>query len=181
MAIQRTALRRTPLRAQPRSKGNRAEREIIDLLHAYGWKYARRNILSGGLGGADIVEGIPAVSIEVKHCERCDIWSWLAQCQAAAKPTDMPLLVMRRNRMRWWGCAPLDDMLELLRGCPRYTLIRSQDKTRVWNWIGETEADAPKVGLEMLPTVRFRRSTSGWYEAAPLTVILERLRERETA
>src|SRR5581483_12048658 len=106
--------RRTALRSRPRSRGNRGEREVIDLLHEYGWNYARRNLLSGGLGGGDIVEGIPGTTIEVKFCESCRIWEWLKQCEAAAKPTDIPLLIFRRNRHPWYACMPRDDMEELL-------------------------------------------------------------------
>jgi Holliday junction resolvase len=108
-------LRRTPLRAQPQGKGNRGEREVIDLLHRFGWKYARRNLLSGGLGGGDIVEGPEATCFEVKYVERTSIWEWWAQAKAAAKPTDTPVLAFRRNRSEWLCVVPLDDLLEMLR------------------------------------------------------------------
>jgi Holliday junction resolvase len=39
--------RRTPLRSRPKGKGNGGEREIVDMLHRFGWKYARRNLASG--------------------------------------------------------------------------------------------------------------------------------------
>ena len=107
--------RRKPLKAKPRSKGNRAELEIIDLLHRFGWTGARRNWQSGGQGGGDITNGPNEVSIEVKHHEACRIWEWLAQCEGDAKPTDLPLLCFRRNRSKWYCCVPLGDMLELLR------------------------------------------------------------------
>jgi hypothetical protein len=106
--------RRTPLRAQPRGKGNRGEREVIDLLHRFGWSYARRNLLSGGLGGGDVVEGPEDTCIEVKYCETVRIWDFWAQAKAAAKPTDMPVLAFRRNRSEWLACVPLEDLLELL-------------------------------------------------------------------
>jgi hypothetical protein len=107
--------RRTPLRAQPRSKGNRFEREIVDLLRAHGWTSARRNWQSGGQGGGDIIGGPGNVSIECKHAEVVRIWDWLAQCEADARPTDIPLLVFRRNRSAVYACLPLDELLALLR------------------------------------------------------------------
>lgn len=110
-----TLQRRTPLRAQPRGKGNRGEREVIDLLHRFGWKGARRNFMSGGYGGADIVNGPAGVSIEVKYQERTTIWEYIAQCEDAAAPTDVPLVAFRRNRSRWYACLPLEDVLDLLR------------------------------------------------------------------
>ena len=106
--------RKTPLRAKPRSKGSRAEREIIDILKAYGWPAAYRNFMSGGYGGADILNGPAGCSIEVKHQERCSIWAWLEQCEQAAKPTDIPLVAFRRNRSRWYACVPLEELLPLL-------------------------------------------------------------------
>lgn len=111
--------RRTPLRAKPKSKGNRAEREVIDLLHAHGWTDARRNFASGGYGGADIIGGPEDTSIEVKRQERCSIWSWLDQCEAAAKPTDLPIVAFRRSRSQWYACVPLEELLALLQSRER--------------------------------------------------------------
>lgn len=108
-----TLTRRTPLRAKPRGKGNRGEREVIDMLRARGWM-ARRNLLSGGLGGGDVVEGPAGTCFEVKYCERASIWEWWVQCKAAAKPTDLPVLAFRRNRSEWLACVPLDELLELI-------------------------------------------------------------------
>jgi Holliday junction resolvase len=107
--------RRKPLRAAPRSKGNRAEREIIDLLHSFGWTSARRNFQSGGQGGGDIINGPADVHIEVKHHERCSIWAWIAQAESEARPTDVPLVAFRRNRSQWYATVPLDEYLALLR------------------------------------------------------------------
>lgn len=107
-------IRRQALRAKPRSKGSRAEREVIEILKAHGWTGAYRNFMSGGYGGADILNGPAGVSIEVKHQERCSIWSWIEQCEQAAKPTDIPAVVFRRNRSRWYACVPLEELLPLL-------------------------------------------------------------------
>ena len=107
--------RRTPLRAKPRSKGNRAEREVIDLLRAHGWTGARRNWQSGGQGGGDVIGGPGDCSIEVKHHEAARIWEWLAQCENDARPTDIPLLFFRRNRCGWYVALPADELLALLR------------------------------------------------------------------
>jgi hypothetical protein len=110
-----SSLKRTkPLRAQPRSKGNRAEREIIDVLHAFGWTGARRNFQSGGQGGGDIIGGPADVHVEVKHREACRIWEWIGQAGDEARPTDTPVVMFRRNRSGWYAALPLDDLLELL-------------------------------------------------------------------
>lgn len=106
--------RKTRLSPKPRSKGARGELAVITMLRERGWMSARRNWMSGGMGGADIVEGIPGVSIEVKWQETTQIWAWWAQCKAAAKPTDMPLLAFKRNQSEWLACVPLDELLELI-------------------------------------------------------------------
>jgi hypothetical protein len=112
---QRVTLKRnTPLRAKPRSKGNRAEREIIDMLHRLGWTSARRNFQSGGQGGGDVIEGPANLHVEVKHRERCAIWDWIAQATAEARPTDTPAVFFRRNRSAWYVAVPAEDYLELV-------------------------------------------------------------------
>jgi hypothetical protein len=107
--------RKTPLRAQPRSKGNRAEREVIDILHRFGWKTARRNFQSGGQGGGDIIEGPPDVHLEVKHRERLALWEWIGQAEGEARPTDTACVVFRRNRSQWYACVPFEAFLSLLK------------------------------------------------------------------
>lgn len=109
-----TLQRRKPLRAQPRSKGNRAERAVLDMLHARGWRFARRNFMSGGAGGGDIIEGPQGVHLEVKHRERCAIWEWIGQAEAEARPTDIPVVVFRRNRSEWYAALPADELFALL-------------------------------------------------------------------
>lgn len=109
-----TLERKKPLRAVPHSKGNRAEREIIDLFHRFGWTRARRNFQSGGQGGGDILDGPAGVHVEVKHRERCSIWEWNAQAESEARPTDTPVVFYRRNRSRWMVSLPAEDYLELV-------------------------------------------------------------------
>ena len=106
--------RRTPLRAQPRSKGNRAERSLIDLFRAHGWTGARRNFQSGGQGGGDILGGPAGCNHEAKHQERCSIWAWIAQSEADARPTDIPIVWFKRNRSNWYACLPAEELLALL-------------------------------------------------------------------
>lgn len=106
--------RRKPLRAVPRSKGNRAEREIIDLLRAHGWPGARRNFQSGGQGGGDVLGGPQDFHVEVKHRERCAIWEWIDQAAGECRPTETPAVFFRRNRSQWYAAIPLEDLLGLL-------------------------------------------------------------------
>lgn len=107
--------RKTPLRAKPRGKGNRAEREIVNQLHAHGWTTARRNWQSGGQGGGDIIGGPESVHIEVKHRERAAIWEWIAQAEAECRPTDVPAVIFRRNHSGWYAAIPADEFFELVK------------------------------------------------------------------
>lgn len=105
--------RRKPLRAQPRGKGNRGEREVVDMLRARGWN-ARRNFGSGSQGGGDIIGGPPDVHLECKYRERAAVWEWLAQAEGDARATDIPVVVFRRNRCDWYAILPADELFALL-------------------------------------------------------------------
>lgn len=110
-----TLERRKPLRAKPRSKGSRAEREVIDMCHRHGWTGAYRNFQSGGQGGGDIIGGPPDVHVEVKRCERAEIWKWIAQAEGDCRPTDISVVVFRRNRSQWYACVPAEELMALLK------------------------------------------------------------------
>lgn len=107
--------RRKRLVTKPKGKGNGGELEVIQILQAHGWPHARRNFASGGQGGADIINGPADTSFEVKRCERAEIWKWLAQAEAAARPTEVPVVAFRRNFSDWKVCIPLDEYVSLLR------------------------------------------------------------------
>jgi Holliday junction resolvase len=105
--------RKTPLGRKPKARGNRAELEVVNLLKAHGYP-AYRNFASGGYGGSDVI-GLPGFAVEVKMVEKLNVWAALAQCEAAASPTETPLLAFRRNRSRWYSAVPLEDLLGLIR------------------------------------------------------------------
>ncbi len=106
-------LTRTPLGRKPKSKGNRGEREIVDILKAHGYP-AYRNFASGGYGGGDVL-GVEGFSIEVKRCaEKLNIWKALEQSENAASATQTPLVAFRRDRSRWYAALPLEDLLGLI-------------------------------------------------------------------
>ena len=106
-------VRKAPLGRKPRARGNRAELEIVNILKAHGYP-AYRNFASGGYGGSDII-GLPGFAVEVKFVEKLNVWTALAQCEAAASPTETPLLAFRRNRSRWYSAIPLADLLGLIK------------------------------------------------------------------
>ena len=172
--------RRTPLRSRPKGKGNQGEREIVDMCREYGWPHARRNFASGGQGGADIINGPPGVSLEVKRCETAKIWSWIAQAEEAAMATDIPTVVFRRNRGDWWACAPSDEweaLEQLVGGPPKFTVVRERERVDLWKWL-----DVATEGAQVLPgvpRVRFKRESSDWYTVGPAREFFDLLRLRE--
>lgn len=174
-----TLQRRAPLRAKPRSKGNRGELAVIQLLRTYGWN-PRRNWQSGGQGGGDILGGPYGVHLEVKHREACDVWGWLRQAEREARPTDIPMVVMRRNRMQWWSVMPADEWFALheLTHRQSYTLVRLSRRCRMWDWLTQAEEECP---YGQIPVVRFSRPGSGEYAAVPAVEAFALLAERELA
>lgn len=113
--MKQTALkRRTGIKAKPRSKGSRGELAVIEIYKSFGW-IARRNWMSGGKGGGDILDGPPGTSTEVKWQEAISIWKCLDQCREAASPTDIPILAFKRNHSDWYAAIPLADLCELLK------------------------------------------------------------------
>lgn len=108
-----TLARRTPLGRKPKSRGNRGEREIVDILKAHGYP-AYRNFGSGGYGGGDVL-GLDGYSVEVKYQERLNIWSALAQSKAAASATQTPLVCFRRNHSAWYAALELSELLALIK------------------------------------------------------------------
>lgn len=108
-----TLTRKTPLGRKPKARGNRGELEVVNILKAHGYP-AYRNFASGGYGGSDVI-GLPGFAVEVKMVEKLNVWAALAQCEAAASPTETPLLTFRRNRSRWYACVPLEDLLGLVK------------------------------------------------------------------
>ncbi len=112
MAVKRQMQRGKPLRAKPRSKGNRSELEVIEILKAHGYP-AYRNWQSGGQGGNDVL-GLPGFGVEVKNQQRLNIWAAIAQCKDAASPTDIAAVVFRRNNHEWMAAIPFEDLLGLI-------------------------------------------------------------------
>lgn len=113
----RPGIKRTkPLRAQPRGKGNRAERAVIDMLHRLGWLSARRNFQSGGQGGGDIIEGPADHHIEVKHHEQWRLNDWIKQVHepGQTRPTDTWTIVFRSNRTPWLVCLEAEEYFQLV-------------------------------------------------------------------
>lgn len=99
-----------PRRINARSKGQRGEREVIDLLqervnhirsiYALEPVLLQRNTLQAHVGGEDI-HGLAPFSVEVKFQESEYQAAWWDQCIRQAGDTLTPILFYRRSRMPW--------------------------------------------------------------------------------
>ncbi len=96
-----------------RTKGGAGEREVCAMLAELGFE-ARRNFQSGGQGGGDII-GVPDHSLEVKRCETTKVWEWLAQAEAAARPTETAVVVFRRSRSPWFAVLDAETYFSLVK------------------------------------------------------------------
>jgi len=99
---------------KPKSKGNRGELAVLEIYRRFGWS-PRRNWMSGGQGGGDIIEGPPGTSTEVKWQNSISIWACLEQARNGASPTDIPILAFKRDRSDWYAAIPLEDLCDLLK------------------------------------------------------------------
>jgi hypothetical protein len=93
-----------------RSKGQRGEREIVDMLQpivdkVYGTgstsKLLQRNAQQSSVGGHDIV-GLDWIALEVKRVETSFQNAWWEQCKRQALVVKAePVLIYRQSRQPW--------------------------------------------------------------------------------
>lgn len=95
-----------------RSKGQRGEREVRDILQKVVDEVAnekkmlwspevKRNLMQSMEGGHDLV-GIPGLAVEVKFCEHPQVDKWWEQTlQQAQRVKGIPVLIYRKTRAPW--------------------------------------------------------------------------------
>lgn len=95
-----------------RSKGQRGEREVRDILQKVVDEVAsekkmlfapevKRNLMQSMEGGHDLV-GIPGVAVEVKFCENPQVDKWWEQTlKQASRDGGQPVLIYRKTRNPW--------------------------------------------------------------------------------
>lgn len=98
-------------RIDVRKKGQRGEREVVDLLQDVvdGVREAlklqpivlQRNALQAHLGGEDI-HGLTGYAVEVKFQENSNVPAWWRQClDQAARVNGVPILFYRAKQQKW--------------------------------------------------------------------------------
>jgi hypothetical protein len=93
-----------------RSKGQRGEREAIDLLQEWLAPVTAaakvdpvelsRNLTQTREGGYDVV-GLDWLALEVKRHENLQVSTWWKQTLRQARPDQIPMLMYRQNRTPW--------------------------------------------------------------------------------
>jgi Holliday junction resolvase len=98
-----------------RRKGATGEREVVDILKAAGWPYARRTHdgREQALRG-DIALGPEGVHLECKRTEKASVWAWWGQASSDAGVAAIPVVAFRRSRSPWLALIELDELLPLL-------------------------------------------------------------------
>jgi hypothetical protein len=96
-----------------RARGGRGEREIVDVLRAFGWKLARRNTVFPQFG-RDILDGPAGTRISCKYTERLRLREAFAECAEHSQPGEIPVIFHRCNGQPWLATLPLDELLPLL-------------------------------------------------------------------
>src|SRR5689334_11834933 len=82
-------------------KGKEGEKELARVLREHGFSDARRGVqYQGGEDSPDVV-GLPACHIEVKRCEKGNLYDWLKQAVREAKAGNTPVVFHRRSREEW--------------------------------------------------------------------------------
>jgi len=107
--------------ARERRRGKVGEREVAKMLRAAGWRGARRGQqFRGGGDSPDVVDGPTGFHLEVKFVEALNWWAAFRQAQREAKPTEVPLVLARRNHAPWLALLPAEELLRLIRDAHTY-------------------------------------------------------------
>ncbi len=98
-----------------RDKGKEGERELAKILRGYGFEARRGVQYKGGSDSPDVV-GLDGVHIEVKRCERLELWKAIMQSCGDSAPNEIPAVFHRKNKMPWVVVLPLDGFIKLYKG-----------------------------------------------------------------
>ena len=95
-----------------RQKGVRGEREIANMLRAYGYDTRRGQQFSGANGDADVV-GLPGIHLEIKRVEKLNIESAMEQSIRDARQNELPVVMHRKNNKKWLVTMTLADWMDM--------------------------------------------------------------------
>jgi hypothetical protein len=100
-----------------RDKGKSFERELAGRLREEGYKDCRRTSqYCGQTGDASDVIGLPGIHIEAKHCERMQLYDWMAQAvhdAAASGKENLPAVFHRKNNAGILVTMRFEDFMQI--------------------------------------------------------------------
>lgn len=97
-----------------RSKGKRGELELRNVMREEGFAGTRRGQQFSGLGQADVVGGPKGWHFECKRVESLNVWKAFEQAVRDAKPGQVPVVAMKRNRGTWLAVVDLRVLLRAI-------------------------------------------------------------------
>ena len=97
-----------------RQKGARGERELAELLRAYGYEARRGQQFSGANGDADVV-GLDGYHIECKRVEQLNIYKAMEQSERDAREGEIPIVCHRKDRKGWLVTIRFDDFMGVIK------------------------------------------------------------------
>lgn len=95
-----------------REKGARGERELANILTAYGFSCRRGQQFCGANGDADVV-GLDGIHIECKRVENLNIIKAMEQAKKDARENEKPTVFHRKNGTEWLVTMRLEDWIEI--------------------------------------------------------------------
>lgn len=95
-------------------KGTAAELEVAAAYRVAGFRAGRVARSGAGIDRGDVRVPCTGMHIEVKRCERAEIWAWLDQATRDAEPDEIPVVHFRRSHSDWHVALPLDGWLRIL-------------------------------------------------------------------
>ena len=106
-------------RINSKQKGARFERLLASKFREYGYDDARRTAqYCGNTGDASDVVGLPYIHVEAKHCERMELYNWMAQAIRDAKAGEeykLPAVFHKKNNADILVTMRLEDWFNLYR------------------------------------------------------------------
>lgn len=99
-----------------KQKGSRFERQLASRFREYGYKARRTAQYCGNTGDASDVVGVPGLHVEAKHCERMQLYDWMAQAKrdaTAGGKGDLPAVFHKKNNAEILVTMEFDDFMRV--------------------------------------------------------------------
>lgn len=99
-----------------KQKGSRFERQLASRFREYGYKARRTAQYCGNTGDASDVTGVPGIHVEAKHCERMQLYDWMAQAKrdaTAGGKGDLPAVFHKKNNAEILVTMEFDDFMRI--------------------------------------------------------------------